>query len=84
MLTVGQRVRIKFGVNRGYYGAVVSVTDGRDHGGEGYYYGVVVGGEHQKPLGYCDYELEAENANTTQLDKTRPIDQRASANREDS
>ena len=47
------RVRVKFGVDRGHYGTVVSVG-----GDDGTYYGVKLDC-HDKLMGYSEYELDA-------------------------
>ena len=52
--TIGQRVRIKFGVDRGHYGTIVHLG-----GTSGPYYGVKLDC-HDRPVGYSEYELEAE------------------------
>ena len=52
-LLVGSRVRIKFGVDRGHYGTIISKA-----GDNGTYYGVKLDG-HEKPVGYSEYELDA-------------------------
>ena len=50
---VGERVRIKFGVDRGHYGTIIHL------GGEtGPYYGVKMDC-HDRPVGYSENELEA-------------------------
>ena len=51
---VGDRVRVKFGIDRGKY-AFVSSQGGDDRT----YYGIIFDGETSDAVGYCDYELEA-------------------------
>lgn len=49
----GDRVRIRYGVDRGHYGTIVSVG-----GDDGTYYGVTLDC-HPRPAGYCEHELTA-------------------------
>lgn len=49
---VNQRVRIKFGVDRGHYGTIIYLG-----GTSGPYYGVKLDC-HDRPVGYSEYELE--------------------------
>jgi len=50
---VNDRVRIKFGCDRGHYGTVVS-----SGGDDGTYYGVKLDC-HDAVMGYSEYELDA-------------------------
>lgn len=47
------RVRVKFGVDRGHYGTIVHVG-----GDDGTYYGVKLDC-HPNTMGYSEYELDA-------------------------
>ena len=49
---VNDRVRVKFGVNRGCYGTIKTVT-----GDNGTYYGVKLDTWHTE-IGFSEYELE--------------------------
>jgi hypothetical protein len=49
------RVRIKFGADRGCYGTVVHIG-----GDDGTYYGVSLDIQPGKPVGYSEYELDSE------------------------
>jgi len=51
---VGDRVRVKFGIDRGKYAVVTS-----QGGDDGTYYGIRFEGETSPDVGYCDYELAA-------------------------
>lgn len=50
---IGDRVRIKYGANRGHYGTIRHIREDDEP-----YYGVVLDCE-TTPIGYSDYELEA-------------------------
>jgi hypothetical protein len=49
---VNNRVRVKFGADRGHYGVIVS-----SGGDDGTYYGVKLDC-HDNPVGYSEYELD--------------------------
>lgn len=49
------RVRVRFGVDRGHYGTIISVG-----GDDGTYYGVKLDC-HPEPVGYCEHELSSAN-----------------------
>lgn len=55
LFKIGDRVRIKFGVNRGKYAEVTHVG-----GDDGTYYGIRIEGEPdgRRDIGYSEYELE--------------------------
>ena len=47
-----ERVRVRFGANRGCFGTIISVG-----GDNGQYYGVKIDTD-ASPVGYCDHELD--------------------------
>lgn len=57
----GDRVRVKFGVDRGHYGTIRNVG-----GDDGTYYGVKLDC-HDAEMGYSEYELEAAECQVTTL-----------------
>lgn len=64
--SLGDRVRIKQGIDRGKIGTIIHVG-----GDDGTYYGLTIPGVMADGLGYSDYELEMSEPASSFWDKYR-------------